>query len=77
MGKPRAREFGQVLADIIKDRQSNKEDCKRKNTSLKCFCVKCKTIPVFATQTVRGQFNKLQIQVVTYVFELSAGNCHC
>jgi hypothetical protein len=24
---------------------------------------------------IRGQFNKLQIQVATYVFELSAGNC--
>jgi len=34
-------------------------------------------VAINLTQYKGNSISKLQIQVATYVFELSAGNCHC
>jgi hypothetical protein len=52
MGKPSARMFGHVLADITKTGNQTMKTVREKNTSFKCFCIKCKTLPAFTTQTV-------------------------
>ena len=51
-GKTNSKGVQSGIGRNHKDRQSNKEDCKRKNTSFKCFCDKCKSLPMFATRTV-------------------------
>lgn len=52
MEKPRARVFSQVLAEITKTGNETRKTVREKNTSFKCFCDKCISLPKFATQTV-------------------------
>jgi hypothetical protein len=51
-GKTKSKGVQSGTGKNHKDRQSNKEDCKRKYTSFKCFCDKCKSLPMFAIQIV-------------------------
>jgi hypothetical protein len=46
------------------------------NFDVKCLANFCVYLPVFKFIYEGNSVSKLQIQVATYVFELSAGNCH-